>query len=113
MPQLRAVVLSLVIALGGLLATAVVPPSVTAQDDQEDQLEAVDPASERSAAFRAVEGPQTEDVPGGPLLIGAYGVIWALVMLYVIRLGRMQSRTSEEVERLERSLAATERGAKD
>lgn len=68
---------------------------------------AQDPEGDRAATFQRVEGPVTEDVPGGPLLVGAYGVAWALILLYVLRLGMLQSRVARDVERLERSLAAT------
>jgi CcmD family protein len=52
-----------------------------------------------------VQGAQREDVAGGPLLLAAYGVIWVLVLLYVIRLVRLQSRSQADVERLERVLS--------
>ncbi|MFT3923686.1 MAG: hypothetical protein QM778_14235 [Myxococcales bacterium] len=54
----------------------------------------------RATTFQAVEGPQKESVPGGPLLIGAYGFVLAALLAYVARLGLMQRRTAAEVERL-------------
>ena len=68
---------------------------------------AQDPEGDRAATFQRVEGPVTEDVPGGALLVGAYGAAWALIRLYVLRLGALQSRVARDVERLERSLAST------
>ncbi len=58
----------------------------------------------RAAAFRAVTGPQAEQVPGGPLLIVAYAIVWALIFLYLFRLGRLQTHTLEEIEKLEKRL---------
>lgn len=65
---------------------------------------AQDAAEERAQSFQAVEGAVKEDVPGGPLLVIAYGVIWALVLLYVIRLVRLQQRAQSDVQRLEQVL---------
>lgn len=64
-----------------------------------------DAAEQRSQSFQAVQGAQHEDVAGGPLLLAAYGVIWVIVLLYVIRLVRLQSRSQADVERLERVLS--------
>jgi CcmD family protein len=72
---------------------------------------AQDAAAERSAAFQAVEGTTKEHVPGGPLLVGAYGVIWALVLLYVLRLVRLQQKAQADVQRLRRALEAAPGGA--
>lgn len=88
------------------LASLAAPAMLLAQEQPEGEYE--DPAEERATAFRAVEGPQTEDVPGGALLIGAYALVWVLVLLYVLRLGSMQAGLAREVDRLERSLGAGE-----
>lgn len=64
-----------------------------------------DPAASRSATFQAVEGPTTEDVPGAPLLIGAYGVVLSLLLGYVMWLGRLQSVTTRDLARLRTALA--------
>jgi CcmD family protein len=95
-------------ALAGLVVATMLlfAPLASAQEQ-------VDPAEERSATFRAVEGPQTEDVPGGALLVAAYAVVWTLVLLYVLRLGRSQDKLGRDVERLERSLAAGDGASKD
>jgi hypothetical protein len=79
--------------LFGLLACA--SASVRAQDA----------AEERAQSFQAVEGAVKEDVPGGPLLIAAYGVIWALTLLYVLRIVRLQQRAQNDLQRLEQVLA--------
>ncbi len=60
-----------------------------------------DAAAARSTAFQAVEGARPEDnVPGGKLMISAYGVVMVLLVGYVLRLGLLQRKTSADVERL-------------
>ena len=63
-------------------------------------------ADDRAQTFQAVEGAVKEDVPGGPLLVTAYGFIWLVVFGYVVRLARLQARSESDVARLERALAA-------
>lgn len=58
----------------------------------------------RAAAFQAVEGALEEDVPGGPLLIAAYGIIWLVIFGYAWRLVGLQRRTLEEIEQLQQVL---------
>jgi CcmD family protein len=84
------------------------PSSVWAQQPRTADEAAQEKGSgeSRAAAFRAVEGSQQEEIPGGPLLIGAYGLAWLLLLVFVVRIGRMQSSTAREIERLERSLGA-------
>jgi CcmD family protein len=65
---------------------------------------AQDAAQERSQSFRAVQGAAKESVPGGPLLVAAYGAIWLAVFFYVIRLVRQQQRAQADLLRLERVL---------
>lgn len=95
------------LALAGLLGMAT-PLAAMAQQQEQPEGEQVDPSEERATAFRAVEGPVTEDVPGGTLLVVAYGIVWALLLLYVLRLGAVQAGLGREVDRLERSMAATD-----
>ena len=59
---------------------------------------------ERSTSFQAVQGAVKEDVPGGPLLVGAYALIWLGVLAYVIRLVRLQRRAQSDLARLEQLL---------
>jgi hypothetical protein len=63
------------------------------------------PDEERSQAFKPVEGAVQEDVPGGPLLLGAYGSLWLFLLGYGFRLIRLQQRAEADVQRLERALA--------
>ena len=39
-----------------------------------------DEGSGRSESFQAADGPNTENIPGGALRIGAYGTAFALVL---------------------------------
>ena len=77
---------------------------------QEGEQEGEDAAESRAAAFQAVEGPDAEQVPGGMLLIGAYGFVLVLLIGYVGRLGKLQSKTLAEVERLSQSLSQARKG---
>ncbi|MEM1417427.1 MAG: hypothetical protein AAGH15_21195 [Myxococcota bacterium] len=61
--------------------------------------------SERAAGFRAVEGANVEDVPGGMLLIAAYAVAWVLVLGFVWRMWGLQKKAREDLDRVERALA--------
>lgn len=88
------------LALWVLLQVALQVHEASAQAAQEDAAES------RSAAFQAVEGPSSEQVPGGPLLIGAYGVILVLLIGYVARLGSLHGKNQLELERLSRAIEA-------
>lgn len=89
---LRAISLALGLALAAPAAVAL------AQDE--------DPAASRSATFEAAEGPQAEQVPGGTLLVVAYGIIWLLVFGFVASVALRQTRTAREIARLREDLQA-------
>lgn len=117
-PRHRGWMTALLFAASGVLALAAVAvssaraqaptgaPAGSGSAETPERGEA--PAESRSAAFRAVEGGRQEDIPGGPLLIGAYAVAWVLMLLFVVRIGRLQAATSKELARLEQSLARSE-----
>jgi hypothetical protein len=65
---------------------------------------AQDAAEERSQSFQAVKGAVQEDVPGGPLLVYAYGFILLLLVGYLVRLVRLQQRSERELARLAQQL---------
>jgi len=100
---------------GGALAFALwaLPGAAAmAQEDAPAAEEAAESAAEeRSMAFEASEGAQTENIPGGGLMIAAYGVVWLLVLGYVVSLGYRQARTSDDIERLRRDLGVAEEKA--
>jgi CcmD family protein len=54
--------------------------------------------------FRSVEGPAREEVPGGLMLVAAYGLVWLLLFLYVARVGVLQKQAQQELDRLEQRL---------
>jgi hypothetical protein len=89
-------------ALAGLACSAVLLVSAL-------PVFAEDPAESRSAAFQAVEGPQAEQVPGGPLLVYAYATILVLLVAYVARLSSLNAKNRTELDRL---ASAIERGRK-
>jgi len=86
---------TLAIGLGALSSLAIAAQAV-AQDAAED----------RATSFKAVTGAVKEDVPGGPLLLGAYAAILIVIIGYGVRLVRMQARAQGDLQRLERQLAA-------
>jgi len=103
------VALAFFLFLGPAFAFQVAEPQVATAQDPSDESE--DPAESRATEFRAVEGPEAEDVPGGALLIGAYAIVWCFLMVYVLRLGKLQTGLARDMERLERSLKeASSRG---
>jgi len=91
---------------GGLVVAAwlilLTPSGVFAQDQAEDAAEqnAVADDEDRASAFRAVSGPQTEQVPGGKLLIAAYGIAWVFILLFLWRMQKMHVATKKETARL-------------
>ena len=62
-------------------------------------------ASDRAASFEAVSGAVHEDVPGGPLMVAAYGLIWVAVLAYVFRLVRLHKNLDENLARLQHDLS--------
>jgi cytochrome c oxidase assembly factor CtaG len=66
-----------------------------------------DAAADRATAFRAVTGPEVEQVPGGPLMVSAYAVVLVLLVGYVGRLALLQKKTTAEVERLTQAIERT------
>lgn len=91
------------IASLALAGTLWIAPVALAQDGGEPTEQ-----NDRGTAFRAVSGPQTEDVPGGPLAAIAYGVAWLLVVGYVWRIGRLQAATAKDLARLQAELGKSE-----
>lgn len=89
-----------------LFAGLAAPVAGHAQDEGEE----IDAAEERAMTMEAAEpGAQTENIPGGMLLVAAYGVVWILVFGYVGWLGLRQARLASELERLKGDLAKAER----
>ena len=86
----------------GLLAIALLGAGALASAQDEP-----DPMEERAETFEAArQGAQTENVPGGTLMIAAYGAVFLLVLGYVVSLSMRQARTQRELERLRQDLEA-------
>ncbi len=81
----------------------------TAASDQATTVEE-SPGEERAAQFVGVTGPEAETVPGGPLLLGAYAIVWILLFLFLMRMRGLQRQTAEELERLSAEIRAVEGG---
>ena len=76
---------------------------VSAQEAADDSA-----AESRASSFRAVEGADAEQVPGGNLMIGAYAVMWIFVFGYVLRLQKIHGQTQADLSRIERALAGSD-----
>ena len=86
------------------IGPAFVPPQLAPEFTTCSAQEEKSAGEDRATSFRNVTGATTEDIAGGPLLIAAYAVILVLLFLYVIRLGKLHTRTLEDLSRLEKSL---------
>ncbi len=84
---------------GLLLACALTLSSLAATARADDTAQ-----ENRAQTFEAVSGPVKEDVPGGPLLVAAYALIWLAVFGYVFRLARLQRSADENLARLQQDL---------
>ena len=76
-----------------VLSTWLAPVIAIAQD-----------TGDRATSFQAVSGSAHEDVPGGTLLVAAYAVVLALLVVYVVYVATMQASASKELARLEKLL---------
>jgi hypothetical protein len=97
--KLRALALAFGLALSAVAPAAAQPA---------DGATAGATPDDRATSFRAVSGAEAESVPGGALLVGAYGLVWAFTLLYVLRLAGLSRRTAQDLTRLERTLAEAE-----
>src|SRR5690606_8570770 len=91
-----------------LLSALFLAGPALAEDEPAGSEETVTAAEERSAAFRAVKGAETENVPGGALLVGAYLALWALVLGYVLRLGKLTRGVQADVASLREALKSVD-----
>lgn len=84
-----------------VLGLSLSPLTALAQDGE-------DAGESRAETFQAAEGAQTENIPGGMLMVVAYGVTLVLVLGYVVSIGMRQARTARELERLRADLSKRE-----
>lgn len=95
MTRLAPAALVLALGAGALLGAG----SAAAQDRQ-------------TVAFEAAEqGAQTENIPGGTLLVVAYAAAWLLLFGYLFSIGMRQSAVSRDLQRLREDLEAAEQRA--
>jgi hypothetical protein len=89
-----------------LLAALIVsrPAWAEPEGDPPAPSEELSAAEERSTAFRAVTGPETEGVPGGALLVGAYLALWVLAFGYLLRLGSIARGVEADVASLREAI---------
>lgn len=59
-----------------------------------------DDGSGRAAAFQAVDGPPTEGVPGGALMVAAYGFVWLALLGWLALVALRAARTERELHDL-------------
>ncbi len=89
-----------------LAMTLFAPASAHAEDVAEP---AASPA--RTTAFVAAKIPT--EVPGGPLLLGAYGLVWLVLFGYLFSLRRRQEEVEGELRDLLGEARALAQGAGD
>ncbi len=90
---------ALTLAGGARTANAEEPRTVDTQTaDSLDGSESA--AGDRAQSFQAVRGPTKEDVPGGPLLVAAYALVWIILLLYLLRMGRSARHVRDELRAL-------------
>ncbi|HEX7480046.1 MAG TPA: CcmD family protein [Polyangiales bacterium] len=77
------------------------------------QAPAANGVEDRAQSFEAVTGAQKEDVPGGPLLVAAYAVVWVAVFGYVLRLGRLHVQVEQNLGRIEAAVAGAQKRASE
>jgi CcmD family protein len=70
--------------------------------------------SDRATTFQAVQG-EPEHYSGEKLLVGAYAIVWVVILAWVALVWRKQSALTTRLDDLERVLAEAEarRGAGD
>ena len=64
-------------------------------------------SGDRATEFRAVTGPQKDNISGGGLMLGAYAIVWTMMFGYVVRLGMLNAATNVRVAELEKALSRT------
>jgi hypothetical protein len=82
------------------------------KSDQQNPSGAAPTADGRATTFQAVQGGQ-EHYSGETLLVSAYAVLWALLLLWVAFIWRKQGETNARLFDLERVLdkAAADKAA--
>lgn len=87
-----------------VLCAALALPTAGLAQDPDRHREDERPEDERGTAFERVRGAPRENVPGGRLLVMAYGAVWLAIFGYVVAQWRRQSRVRDDLARMERAL---------
>jgi len=99
----RSAVLPAVVVLV-LLASAV---PVAAQPEQPP------PAGAQEEFVPVKDLPHQEQLPGGPLVLAAYGFVWAVLLVYVWTIWRRLGKVEREMRALAGRLKGQQRGIED
>jgi hypothetical protein len=104
--------LAVLLSLTGSLTANAQDGAPTQATPRSPEAEADEVADSRATGFRAVDGAQVEDVPGGMMLVGAYGAIAILLLLFLLRqhsqLGDLSTRIDVLRSEIERQRAKDE-----
>lgn len=65
---------------------------------------------DRGTAFQAAPA-NNDSVNGGNLLVAAYVIVWAVVLLFVVRVFRRQNALVQRIEQLEGAIAKKRKDA--
>lgn len=103
---MRALIVAFVLGGTMLIAPGLFAQSPAEPDSTTEQVNE-DPAEERAAQFVGVRGPDAEQVPGGTLLLAAYGVVWVLLFAFLLRMRGLQKQTADELQRLSAEIRAS------
>lgn len=82
-----------------LCAALFIAPAAARADDEPTR-----PEEDRGTAFQRVTGPARDNVPGGKLMVIAYGVVWMTIFGYVFATWRRQSRLRDDLSRMQAAL---------
>ena len=96
--RLGASLRGLTLGLAIMAAASLAAPAFA--QDEGSPSEGDDVAESRATSFQAVSGPTREAMPGGPLLLCAYGAFVVMLLGYVVYLGRLQTTSARELARL-------------
>ena len=79
---------------------------VSAQDtESSSSMDGESGEEERSTTFRSVSGPEIQRVPGGRLLVYAYGLAWLMILSFMWRrVGKLQKTANEDLQRLQKMI---------
>jgi CcmD family protein len=104
---MRALIIAFVLTGTMLIAPGLLAQDDAAEPDTTSEQRTEDPAEERAAQFVGVRGPDAEQIPGGPLLLAAYAIVWVLLFAFLLRMRGLQRQTADELDRLSAEIRAS------